>query len=125
MGNFMNLCQFKPNEIYKWFMEMYIDAYDWVMVPNVYSMTLYADGGLITTKPYISGSSYVLRMTDYKKGDWTEIWDALFWNFINVHYKELKSENRLFFIIKNYEKIPKEKINHYKKTVVDFLKKLN
>ena len=54
LGNFMLLCEFDPDEIYRWFMEMFIDSYDWVMVPNVYGMSQYADGGRITTKPYAS-----------------------------------------------------------------------
>lgn len=86
LSNFMLLCEFDPDEVYRWFMEMYIDAYDWVMVPNVYGMGQFADGGLMCTKPYISGSNYVLKMSDYKKdGKWTEIWDGLFWRFMHVH----------------------------------------
>ncbi|MFZ1572803.1 MAG: FAD-binding domain-containing protein [Candidatus Kapaibacterium sp.] len=67
LGNFMLLCEFDPNEVYKWFMELFIDSYDWVMVPNVYGMSQFADGGLMATKPYISGSSYVLKMSNFKK----------------------------------------------------------
>ena len=66
MGNFMLLCEFNPDEVYRWFMEMYIDAYDWVMVPNTYGMTQFADGGIMMTKPYISGSNYIMKMSDYK-----------------------------------------------------------
>lgn len=82
LGNFMLLCEFHPDEVYRWFMEFFIDSYDWVMVPNIYGMSQHADGGLMTTKPYISGSSYVLKMSDFKKGDWCPIWDALYWNFV-------------------------------------------
>jgi deoxyribodipyrimidine photolyase-related protein len=85
LGNFMKLCEFDPNEVYRWFMEMFIDAYDWVMVPNVYGMTQFADGGLMTTKPYISGSNYLMKMSDYKKGDRQSVWDGLFWRFMHVH----------------------------------------
>ena len=60
LGNFMLLCEFDPDEVYKWFMELFIDAYDWVMVPNVYGMSQFADGGLMATKPYISGSNYLM-----------------------------------------------------------------
>lgn len=67
LGNFMLLCEFDPNEVYRWFMELFIDAYDWVMVPNVYGMSQFADGGLMATKPYISGSNYLMKMSDYKK----------------------------------------------------------
>lgn len=77
-GNFMLLCEIKPDDVYQWFIKMFIDAYDWVMVPNTYSMIQFADGGLITTKPYISGSNYIIKMSNYKKGEWSEIWDALF-----------------------------------------------
>ena len=68
VSNFMNLLQIHPNHIYKWFMELFVDAYDWVMVPNVYGMATYADGGLMTTKPYISGSNYLKKMSDYVTG---------------------------------------------------------
>ncbi|MDZ4150809.1 MAG: hypothetical protein U1E01_06960, partial [Methylicorpusculum sp.] len=64
------------------FMELFIDSYDWVMVPNVYGMSQYADGGLMTTKPYFSSSNYILKMSNYKKGDWSDLWDALYWHFI-------------------------------------------
>ncbi|MDI6402966.1 cryptochrome/photolyase family protein, partial [Balneolaceae bacterium ANBcel3] len=70
IGNFMLLCEFDPDEVYRWFMTMFVDAYDWVMVPNVYGMSQFADGGLFSTKPYISGSNYLLKMGNYKKGDW-------------------------------------------------------
>ena len=59
LGNFMLLCEFDPDEVYRWFMEVFIDSYDWVMVPNVYGMTLFADGGTFATKPYIGGSNYI------------------------------------------------------------------
>ena len=68
ISNLMNLSNIDPNHIYRWFMEMYVDSSDWVMVPNVYGMGTYADGGIFSTKPYICGSSYILRMSNYKKG---------------------------------------------------------
>ena len=61
----MFLCEIHPDHIVRWFMEMFIDSYDWVMVPNVYAMSQHADGGLITTKPYFSGSSYVKKMSNH------------------------------------------------------------
>jgi len=82
LGGFMFLCEFDPDEIYRWFMEMFVDAYDWVMVTNAYAMSQNADGGLITTKPYFSGSAYVKKMSNHGKGDWCEIWDGLYWRWI-------------------------------------------
>ncbi len=109
IGNFMLLCEFDPDEVYRWFMEMYVDAYDWVMVPNVYGMTQFADGGLMTTKPYISGSNYLLKMSDYSKGPWTEIWDGLFWRFLHVHREFFLKNPRLGMLVKTFDKLPEEK----------------
>jgi deoxyribodipyrimidine photolyase-related protein len=125
MGNFMLLCEFDPDEVYRWFMEMYVDAYDWVMVPNVYGMTQFADGGLMTTKPYISGSNYLLKMGDYKKGEWTETWDGLFWRFMQVHRDFFLQNPRLGLLIKTLDKMPAEKRNRHIETAENFLKKLD
>jgi deoxyribodipyrimidine photolyase-related protein len=125
MGNFMLLCEFDPDEVYRWFMEMYVDAYDWVMVPNVYGMTQFADGGLMTTKPYISGSNYLLKMGDYKKGAWTEIWDALFWRFMQVHRDFFLQNPRLGLLIKTLDKMPAEKRNRHLETAENYLNKLD
>lgn len=95
IGNFMLLCEINPDDVYKWFMELYIDAYDWVMVPNVYGMSQFADGGLFATKPYISSSNYIKKMSNYKSGEWDKIWDGLYWNFINKNSNFFKSNPRL------------------------------
>lgn len=109
IGNFMLLCEFDPNQVYQWFMEMYIDAYDWVMVPNVYGMTQFADGGLMTTKPYISGSNYILKMSNYPKGEWQAIWDGLFWRFMHVHRSFFLQNPRLGMLVKTFDKMPETK----------------
>ena len=109
MGNFMLLCEFDPDEVYRWFMELFIDSYDWVMVPNVYGMTQFADGGLMTTKPYISGSNYLLKMSDYEKGEWTTVWDGLFWRFMHVHRNFFLSNPRLGMLVKTFDKMAEEK----------------
>lgn len=94
LGNFLLLTETSPHEIYKWFMGCFVDAYDWVMVPNVYGMSQYADGGAIVTKPYVSSSNYILKMSNYPKGEWTEIWDGLFWRFLQKNRDLFSSNNR-------------------------------
>jgi len=70
LGNIFLLLECNPNEVYEFFMANYIDAYDWVMIANVYGMSGFSDGGSITTKPYISSSNYLLKMSNsYKKSD--------------------------------------------------------
>ena len=85
IGNLMFLSQIDPKEAYQWFTEMCVDAYDWVVVPNVYAISQYADGGTMAEKPNLSDSEYVLRMSHYEKGEWSDAWDGLFWNFIEAN----------------------------------------
>ena len=86
-------------------MELFIDSYDWVMVPNVYGMSLHADGGTFTTKPYISGSNYLLKMSDYGKGPWCEIADGLYWSFIAKHQKAFVKNPRMATIARSYDRL--------------------
>ena len=127
LGNFFLLCEFNPDDVYQWFMEMYIDAYDWVMVPNVYGMSQFSDGGIMTTKPYFTGSNYITKMSDYKKGDgeWTLIWDSLFWRFIHVHRGFLQSNPRIGMLVITFDKMSTEKQETYLNTANQFLKALD
>ena len=115
MGNIFFLLRIDPDYVYKWFMEFYIDAYDWVMVPNVYGMSQFADGGLMSTKPYISGSNYILKMSDYKKGNWSKIWDALYWEFIKDERSFFLKNPRMAMMVRLYDKKTSEMKNEYKK----------
>jgi deoxyribodipyrimidine photolyase-related protein len=125
LGNFMLLCEFDPDEVHKWFMEMFIDAYDWVMVPNVYGMTQFADGGLMTTKPYISGSNYLSKMSDYEKGTWQPIWDGLFWRFMHVHRDFFLQNPRIGMLVKTFDKMPEEKRQAHLHAADNYLQSLD
>jgi len=125
LGNFMLLCEFDPDEVYQWFMELFIDAYDWVMVPNVYGMTQFADGGLMTTKPYISGSNYLMKMSDYEKGPWQQVWDGLFWRFMHVHRNFFLQNPRLGMLIKTFDKMTEEKQQQHLTNAEQYLQRLD
>jgi deoxyribodipyrimidine photolyase-related protein len=125
LGNFMLLCEFDPNEVYMWFMEMFIDAYDWVMVPNVYGMTQFADGGLMTTKPYISGSNYLMKMSDYEKGEWQPIWDGLFWRFMHEHRTFFLSNPRIGMLVHTFDKMSTDKQKTHLDNAKNFLIELD
>lgn len=125
LGNFMLLCEFDPDEVYRWFMELFIDAYDWVMVPNVYGMSQFADGGLFATKPYISGSNYLKKMSDYKKGDWQLSWDGLFWRFMHVNRDFFLKNPRLGMLVRTFDKMSEEKKQNHLTKAEDFLNKLD
>ena len=109
ISNLMNLCQINPQNIFAWFMEMYIDSSDWVMVPNVFGMATYSDGGLMSTKPYACSSNYILKMSNYKKGDWCDIVDGLYWRFIENHKDFYNSNPRLSFQSRLLDKMDSER----------------
>lgn len=125
LGNIMMLCEFHPNEVYNWFMELFIDSYDWVMVPNVYGMSQNADNGLITTKPYISGSNYIRKMSNYKKGDWCEIWDALYWRFIYKYKDRFLANHRMSMMGRMVEKMDSNKLNKHLEVAENYLENLH
>jgi len=124
LGNFMLLCEFDPTEVYRWFMELFIDAYDWVMVTNVYGMSQFADGGLMATKPYISGSNYLSKMSDFPKGDWQKIWDGLFWRFMDTNRDFFLKNPRLGMLVKMFDKMPNEKRFSHIETAENYLESL-
>lgn len=124
LGNFMLLCEFNPDEVYRWFMELFIDAYDWVMVPNVYGMSQFADGGLMATKPYISGSNYVMKMSDFKKGEWQTIWDGLFWRFMHTHRDFFLQNPRLGMLVRSFDKMQEQKRKTHLKIANEFIDSL-
>lgn len=97
IGNIMLLMMISPKEVYKWFIELIsIDAYEWVMEPNIYGMSQHSVGDLMMNRPYFSSSNYIIKMSNYKKNknnDWWFIWDSLYYNFINKHKN---------YLIKNY-----------------------
>ena len=125
VGNLMLLCRFHPNQVYKWFMELFIDSYDWVMVPNVYGMSQFSDGGLFTTKPYISGSNYIKKMSNYKSEDWCSTWDSLFWTFIDDYKNTFKEQYRLSMILRNLERMDQEKKINHRRIADEFISKLS
>ena len=89
IGNYMVLSNICPMEGYKWFMEFAIDSYDWVMCQNVYDMVFFRSGGKTTSKPYISSSNYLLKMSNYPKAIWAKKWDTLYDDFLQENKKKL------------------------------------
>ena len=120
--NIMNLCEIKPNEVYNWFMEMFVDSSDWVMSPNVYGMGLFSDGGIFSTKPYICGSSYFMKMMNFKKGPWNDIMDGLYWRFINKNRKFFQTNPRLNMMVVIYDKMKDERKNNIIKKANQFIR---
>lgn len=124
LGNFFLLCRIRPDDVYRWFMELFVDAYDWVMVPNVYGMSQFADGGSFTTKPYLSGSNYIRKMSDEPAGDWCAIWDGLFWSFIGDHDDFFSGQPRLSMMSRTWHKLGSAKQDQHRAAAETFLRSL-
>lgn len=110
VGSLMLLLEIQPEEANRWFMEMFIDSSDWVMVPNVYGMALFADGGIFATKPYFCGSNYYRKMGGYSaKEPWCDAVDGLYWGFIDKHKEFFLKNPRLSMMVRSLEKMDKDK----------------
>ena len=122
LGNIFLLLEIKPNDVYLFFMKNYIDAYDWVMLGNVYGMSGFSDGGSITTKPYISSSNYLLKMSDYNKNEsWCAIVDALYWRFLHKYSNKFIRNSRMAMQIALLNKMPKDKLENHLKIANEFI----
>lgn len=119
-GNFLLLCEIHPHEAHRWFMELFIDSADWVMGPNVFGMALFSDGGIFATKPYICGSNYLLKMSDYGKGPWCEIADGLYWSFIARHQKSFIKNPRMATIARAYDRLAADRKESLHRAAEDF-----
>jgi deoxyribodipyrimidine photolyase-related protein len=105
LSNLATLCGFSPRELTDWFWFAYIDAYDWVVEPNVLGMATFADGGLTATKPYVSGAAYIHKMSDYcgscklnpkqTLGAGSCPFTALYWSFLERNEQALAPLNRM------------------------------
>ena len=104
IGNYMNLEGIKPYEGFKWFMEFSCDSYEWVMKQNVLDMVFFVTGGETMRKPYISSSNYILKMSDYKKGDWCVVWNSLYWSFVNNNRGFFKKNPRMNMMVAMFDK---------------------
>ena len=89
VGNYMNLYGISPKEGLKWFMEFSVDSYEWVMYQNVLDMVFFVTGGKTMRKPYATSSNYVLKMSDYKKGEWCDTWNEKYQDFMKKNKDKL------------------------------------
>ncbi len=109
LGNLMTLCEIRPRSAHRWFMEMFVDSSEWVMGPNVFGMGIFSDGGLFATKPYICGSNYLLKMSDYGKGPWCDVVDGLYWRFIDRHRAFFAGNPRLALMPRALDRLDDER----------------
>lgn len=118
LGNFALLIGAKPSEVNEWYLLVYADAYEWVEMPNVQGMILFADAGLMASKPYAASGAYINRMSDYcrrchydvkqKTGPKACPFNYLYWDFLSRNRDKLEQNPRLALAYRNLEKMPPE-----------------
>ena len=109
LANLMNLCEIAPQRVYEYFMTHHIDAYDWVMRPNIEGMGMSSSDDAFATKPYICGSNYILKMSDHQKGEWCHVVDGLYWRFVKNHRAELAANARTALTVKSLDRLTAER----------------
>ena len=125
IGNFALLAGIKPEEIHQWYLGIYIDAFEWVELPNTLGMSQFADGGQLASKPYVSSASYINKMSNYCKschydskvkiGDKACPFNSLYWNFFETHKDKLATNQRLGIVYNQLKRMDSEQ----KKQLVD------
>ena len=114
-GNFALLAGLAPREVAAWYLAVYVDAVEWVELPNVAGMALYANGGRFTTKPYAASGAYVKRMSDYcrgcayspevRTGPRACPMTTLYWRFLDAHEAELAANPRTALMARNVARL--------------------
>jgi deoxyribodipyrimidine photolyase-related protein len=122
VANLMTLCEIEPKAAHRWFMEMYVDSASWVMGPNIYGMGIFSDGGIFATKPYICGSNYLLKMSNYPKGPWCNVVDGLYWRFIEKNREFFAQNPRLALMPRALDRLSDERREIIFPAAEEFLK---
>ncbi|MDY7025216.1 MAG: cryptochrome/photolyase family protein [Pseudomonadota bacterium] len=134
LGNFMLLAGIEPKQVNEWYLLVYADAYEWVELPNVSGMILFADGGILASKPYAASGSYIHKMSNYcqschynvkeKQGATACPFNYLYWNFIFEHQSMLSKNPRMNLVIRNAQKTSNDKREQIKRDSQIFFKAL-
>ncbi len=130
-GNFALLAGLHPDDVDEWYLIVYADAYQWVEMPNVRGMALFADGGIIGSKPYAASGAYINRMSDYCKGCLYDVKDAvganacpfnyLYWDFFARHEKLLAGNMRVAMPLRTLAKMDPGKVAAMRRNAAAFL----
>ncbi|MFN7662281.1 MAG: cryptochrome/photolyase family protein [Alphaproteobacteria bacterium] len=135
LGNFALLAGVDPKQVNEWFLIVYADAYEWVELPNVSGMILFADGGYLASKPYAAGGTYINKMSNYckncsykvteKNGSEACPFNYLYWDFLARNRKKLESNPRIGMVYKTYDRMDEAKKKAISQDSQHFLKGLS
>ncbi|MGH0001498.1 cryptochrome/photolyase family protein [Pseudovibrio ascidiaceicola] len=135
IGNFSLLAGLAPKQVSEWYLAVYADAYEWVELPNVNGMILFADGGLFASKPYAASGAYINRMSNYcehcsyshatKTGEKACPFNYLYWNFLHQNEEKLRGNPRVSMIYRSWDKMSDSKKNEIRSDSRRFLAQLD
>jgi len=135
LSNFSNLTKTDPRELNRWFWFAYVDAYEWVVLPNVLGMSTFADGGVLASKPYVSSGNYINKMSNYctsceysvtkKTGEKACPFNYLYWNFVDEEREAFEVSGRNSFMVNMYDKKSDEDKKAIKESTNQFLNQLD
>ncbi len=130
-GNFALLAGIDPKAVHEWYLAVYADAYEWVEAPNTLGMALFADGGLLGSKPYAASGNYINKMSDYcggcaydvkrKTGEGACPFNALYWDFLARNEDKLRGNPRLAQIYRTWDRMAEDKQAGYRESAAAFL----
>ncbi|MEX3014132.1 cryptochrome/photolyase family protein [Gymnodinialimonas hymeniacidonis] len=134
-GNFALLAGIDPHEVHEWYLAVYADAYEWVEAPNVIGMSQFADGGIVGSKPYVSGGNYINKMSDYcktcqydvkvKTGEGACPFNYLYWAFLDRHKDRFGKNPRMAQMYRTWMRMSEEKRADTLQSAEDFLARLS
>jgi deoxyribodipyrimidine photolyase-related protein len=117
-GNFALLAEILPQEVCEWYLAIYVDAIEWVELPNTLGMSQFADGGVMASKPYVASGKYIDRMSNHCKGcrfnpalatgDTACPFTTLYWDYLNRHVDVLAKNPRMLMQLKNLNRLSPE-----------------
>jgi deoxyribodipyrimidine photolyase-related protein len=135
LGNFALLTQTNPDEVDAWYLGVYIDAIEWVELPNTRGMSQFADGGIMATKPYVSSGAYIDKMTNYcgschykvkeKTGDKACPFNSLYWNFLDEKRMYFEKNQRMSMMLRLLDKMKPEDVAKLKEKAHHVIENMN
>lgn len=135
LSNFSNLVHVNPHHLNQWFWFAYVDAYEWVELPNVLGMSTFADGGILASKPYVSGGNYINKMSNYcsqckydvrqKTGEMACPFNYLYWNFVDRYRDSFTDNGRVSLMVSTYDKKLAHEKQSIRQSAIKFIDQLN
>jgi deoxyribodipyrimidine photolyase-related protein len=129
-GNFALIAGCSVTEVCEWYLSVYADAYEWVELPNTLGMALFADDGVMASKPYCASGKYIDRMSDYCKSCRYQVketetenacpFNYLYWDFLMTHQERFRSNPRMAMILRNLDRFSEPKLAAIRSRAMEF-----